>query len=284
MAIRKTLRACIMGYPVAQSRSPMLHGYWLAQLGIDGAYTSEAVAPGDFAVFLQGFHAAGYVGGNVTAPHKQAALKAVARVDATAKAIGAVNTIWTENGALVGGNTDAHGFIANLDELAPGWGETTRNAVVLGAGGATRAVIVALRMRGVSVVVVNRTQANAEILAVEFGATPGPCVRAVGWDRLDEALAEADLLVNTTVLGMVGKPPMEIDLAALPRAAVIYDIVYVPLETELLHKAKARGHRTVGGLGMLLHQAVPGFERWFGVRPVVTAELRHLIEDDIRKG
>jgi shikimate dehydrogenase len=283
MTSKQMPRACIMGHPVAQSRSPMLHGYWLAQLGIDGAYTREDVAPGGFPAFLEGFQAAGYVGGNVTAPHKQVALAAVARVDAVAAAIGAVNTIWTERGELVGGNTDAHGFIANLDELAPGWDGATRTAVVMGAGGATRAAIVALRARGVAVVLVNRTQAHADALAAEFGATPGPDVRAAAWERLGDTLSQADLLVNTTVLGMVGKPAMEIDLAALPAASVVYDIVYVPLETELLRAARARGNRVVGGLGMLLHQAVPGFEHWFGARPVVTAELRRLIEDDIRK-
>lgn len=282
MSQNKLPRACIMGHPVAQSRSPMLHGYWLAQLGIGGSYTREDVAPGGFPAFLEGFQAAGYVGGNVTAPHKQAAMKAVARVDAVAAAIGAVNTIWTENGELVGGNTDAHGFIANLDELAPGWDAAARNAVVMGAGGATRAAIVALRARGVSVVLVNRTQAHAEALAAEFGAAPGPALRAVAWERLGDTLSHADLLVNTTVLGMVGKPAMEIDLAALPVASVVYDIVYVPLETDLLRAARARGNRVVGGLGMLLHQAVPGFEHWFGARPVVTAELRQMIEDDIR--
>ncbi len=276
-------RACIMGHPVAQSRSPMLHGYWLAQLGLAGEYTREDVAPGAFAGFLAGLHDAGYVGGNVTAPHKQAALRAVARVDAAAAAIGAVNTIWTEGGALVGGNTDAHGFIANLDELAPGWDGSAGTAVVVGAGGATRAAIVALRARGVSVVLVNRTLSHAEDLAREFGAMPGPCVRAVPWAELGETLARADLLVNTTVLGMVGKPELEIDLAALPVGAVVYDIVYVPLETALVRAARARGHRVVGGLGMLLHQAVPGFERWFGQRPVVTPALRTMIEDDIRK-
>ena len=282
MSLSKIPRACVMGHPIAQSRSPMLHGYWLKQLGIAGEYTREDVAPGGFSAFLQGFPAAGYVGGNVTAPHKQAALRAVARVDSVASAIGAVNTIWTEGGVLVGGNTDAHGFIANLDDRAPGWEAATEVAVILGAGGAVRAAIVGLRARGVAIVLVNRTQAHAEALAAEFNATPGPGIGVIAWERLEKALAQADLLVNATVLGMVGKPALEVDLDALKASAIVYDIVYVPLQTELLRRARARGHRVVDGLGMLLHQAVPGFEHWFGARPVVTAELRQMIEDDIR--
>lgn len=275
-------RACVMGHPIAQSRSPVLHRYWLKQLGLAGEYTREDVPPGGFAEFLKGFADAGYVGGNVTAPHKQAALQAVARVDAVATAIGAVNTIWTEAGVLVGGNTDAHGFIANLDDRAPGWETATKVAVIMGAGGAVRAVIVALRARGVAIVLVNRTRKNAEALAAEFNVTPGPGLVVIAWEQLDAALAQADLLVNATILGMVGKPALEIALETLPPSAIVCDIVYVPLQTELLRRAQARGHLVVDGLGMLLHQAVPGFERWFGVRPVVNAELRRLIEDDIR--
>eukprot|EP01037_Dinobryon_pediforme_P001965 gene1965-2000_t len=267
MAPRDRLpRACVMGHPIAQSRSPMLHGYWLKQLGIAGSYTRVEVPPGGFASFMQGFLAEGYVGGNVTAPHKQAALQAMSRVDAVAAAIGAVNTIWSEGGKLVGGNTDAHGFIANLDDRAPGWGDSTWTAVILGAGGAVRAAIVALRQRGVSVVLVNRTMETAEALAAEFNATPGPALSVVAWSRVDEALVRADLLVNATVLGMVGKEALQLSLEALPVGATVYDIVYVPLETDLLRRARLRGHRVVDGLGMLLHQAVPGFEHWFGAR------------------
>ncbi len=275
-------RACIMGHPVVQSRSPMLHGYWLKQLGIAGSYTHEDVPPGGFEDFLKGFQAAGYTGGNVTAPHKQAALQAVSRIDAVAAAIGAVNTIWIEDGVLVGGNTDAHGFIANLDDRAPGWDVGAKIAVLLGAGGATRAAIVALRARNIAVVLINRTRGHAEELAAHFNAMPGPVVSVMAWEDMAQAFGQADLLVNTTVLGMLGKPPMDIDLAPLKPTATVYDIVYVPLETGLLAKARARGHRTVDGLGMLLHQAVPGFAHWFGATPVVTPELRRLIEDDIR--
>ncbi len=252
-----------------------------AQLVITGEYVRQDVPPDGFAAFFTGFHAAGFVGGNVTAPHKQSALKAVARVDAAASQIGAVNTIWTEDGVLVGGNTDAHGFIANLDDRAPGWQVPGAHAVLLGAGGAARAAIFALRARGVTVTLVNRTLPTAEELAAHFNAQPGPLVTVAAWGDMAAALAAADLLVNTTVLGMTGKPAMEIDLASLKPGATVYDIVYVPLETDLLKQARARGHRGVDGLGMLLHQAVPGFAAWFGQMPVVTAELRALIENDI---
>ncbi len=275
-------RACVMGHPIAQSRSPMLHGYWLDTLGIAGSYERVDVPPDGFDAFMEHFLADGFVGGNVTAPHKQAAFQAMARLDEAATAIGAVNTIWVEEGRLVGGNTDAHGFIANLDDRAPGWSDTARTAVLLGAGGACRAALYALRARGLAVTLVNRTRPHAEALAAHFNAFPGPAITVAGWEDLPEALAGADLLVNTTVLGMLGKPAMTIDLAALKPGATVYDIVYVPLETALLRAARAQGHRTVDGLGMLLHQAVPGFKHWFGGAPVVTPELRALIEADIR--
>ncbi len=275
-------RACVMGHPIAQSRSPMLHGYWLETLGIAGSYDRQDVPPDGFAAFMQRFRAEGFVGGNVTAPHKQAALQSVARLDDAARTIGAVNTIWLEGDVLVGGNTDAHGFITNLDDRAPGWDDGAETAVLLGAGGACRAALYALRARGLAVTLVNRTRDHAEALAAQFNAFPGPAVAVASWQDLPRALAHADLLVNTTVLGMLGKPAMEIDLATLKAAAVVYDIVYVPLETALLRAAREAGHRTVDGLGMLLHQAVPGFRHWFGGDPVVTPALRALIEGDIR--
>lgn len=282
MSTQALKRACVMGHPIAQSRSPVLHGYWLQQHGIAGAYDRQDVPPDGFETFFQGFRAAGYIGGNVTAPHKQTALKLMSRIDGAAAAIGAINAIWLEDEAWVGGNTDAHGFIANLDDRAPGWDATAKTATLLGAGGATRAIIYALRQRGLDVVLVNRTRATADALAASFNATPGPLVSVMDWDRMADALSRTDLLVNATVLGMLGKPAMQIDLTALNPSATVYDIVYVPLETGLLRQARARGHRTVDGLGMLLHQAVPAFARWFGVTPVVTPELRALIENDIR--
>jgi len=280
-------RACIMGYPVAQSRSPMLYGHWLKRYGLSGEYGREEVPPDGFAEFFATFRQRGYVGGNVTAPHKLAALRAMSRIDDAARAIGAVNTIWLEGDAWVGGNTDAYGFIANLDASAPGWDKgETNTAVVLGAGGATRAILFSLLTRGCDVIMLNRTRENAETLAAEFNAKDlgprGNKVTVMGWSEIDAALAQADLLVNATVLGMLGKAPMDIDLKALKPSAVVYDIVYVPLETALLKQARAQGHRGVDGLGMLMHQGVPVFENMFGKRPEVTAELRQLLEDDIR--
>jgi shikimate dehydrogenase len=279
-------RACIMGYPVAQSRSPMMYGYWLKHYGLQGEYGREEVPPDGFAEFFATFRERGYVGGNVTAPHKLAALQAMSRIDAAAAAIGAVNTIWLEDGKWVGGNTDAYGFMANLDATAPGWDTDAKTAVVLGAGGATRAILFGLLTRGLDVIMVNRTRENAETLAAEFNAKNlgprGNKVSVMDYDAMPAALAQADLLVNASVLGMLGKPPMVIDLSPLKRSAVVYDIVYVPLETALLKQARERGHRTVDGLGMLLHQGVPVFENMFGKRPEVTAEMRKLLEDDIR--
>lgn len=269
-------RAFVLGYPVAHSRSPLLHGHWLRTLGLDGSYERAEVAPEALAGFFARLPAEGFVGGNVTVPHKVAVIPHVAQLDPAAQAIGAVNTIWTEAGALVGGNTDAAGFLAHLDASAPGW--EADEAVVLGAGGAARAVVYGLRERGVRVHLVNRTLGAAETLAARFGRG----VEAHAMAALPTVLGRGGLLVNATALGMQGKPPLPIDLAPLRRDAIVYDIVYVPLDTALLTEARARGHRTVDGLGMLLHQAVPGFARWFGHTPAVTPELRALIEADVR--
>jgi len=272
------LRACVIGHPVAHSRSPLIHGYWLKTLGIAGAYARADVAEGDFPNFFRHLRSQGYVGANVTVPHKEAAFRLVDARDDAARAIGAVNTVWYEGDRFVGGNTDAYGFIAHLDATLPRWNETTRRAVVLGAGGAARAVIHALLERGVEIAVVNRTQARAQGLAAHFGQR----VSVESFLGLPQRLGRADLVVNTTSLGMMGAPPLDLDLVALKPTAIVYDIVYVPLETEFLRAAKQRGHRIVDGLGMLLHQAVPGFARWFGATPRVTAELRSLVESDIR--
>ena len=271
-------RACVTGYRIAYSRSPMLHGYWLKSLGIEGSYELADIAPADYPDFLRSLRRNGYVGCNVTVPHKEAAFRAVDKRDAAAAAIGAVNTIWYERDTLVGSNSDAYGFLAHLDAAVPGWDTEARFAVVLGAGGAARAVVYALLTRIGSVQVVNRTLNRAQDLATHFGAN----VTAHDYKDLPQLLPQADLLVNATSLGATGNAPLEINLAGLKAGAIVYDIVYVPLETELLKVAKARGHRTVDGLGMLLHQGVPGFARWFGVTPPVTAELRALIEADIR--
>ncbi len=270
-------RACVMGHPVAHSRSPMIHGYWLRTLGIAGVYELKDLAPEAFAGFVADLAAHGYVGGNVTAPHKEAAFRAVAARDPAAEAVGAVNTLWLENGRLIGGNSDTHGFVANLDDRAPGWAVPGCRAVVLGAGGAGRSAVYALRQRGVEVHLVNRTRSRAEELARRF--VPG--VQAHGFDELPRLLREAELLVNCTSLGMAGKAALDIDLALLKPGAVVYDMVYVPLETGLLAAARARGHRTVDGLGMLLQQAGFGFRKWFGGNPQVTSELRAMVEADI---
>ncbi|CAN7232150.1 shikimate dehydrogenase [Mesorhizobium sp. LjRoot246] len=270
-------KAFVTGHPVKHSRSPKIHGYWLAKHGIDGSYQAIDVAPQDFAVFVKTLQANNYRGGNVTIPHKEAAFALAGRRDQAAEEIGAVNTLWFEDGVLWGGNTDAHGFAANLDDYAPGWAGKGP-AVVLGAGGASRAVIHALKERGVADIrIVNRTLARAMELRDRFGAG----VSAHGMAASGELLADAGLLVNTTALGMHGNEGLSADPVLLPDHAIVTDIVYVPLETPLLAAARARKLKTVDGLGMLLHQAVPGFERWFGVRPQVTAELRALIVADL---
>lgn len=270
-------RAFVVGHPIAHSRSPKIHGHWLARHGIAGSYEAVDVAPADFPAFLSGLRGAGFAGGNVTIPHKEAAHALAERRDEAAEAIGAVNTLWFEHGRLVGGNTDAHGFAANLDEYAPGWAENGP-AMVLGAGGAARAVIHACLRRGISEIrVLNRTLARAEELAHRFGAG----VSAHPLAAAAEFLPEAGLLINTTSLGMHGSSEIPVDPSVMPDRAIVTDIVYVPLETPLLAAARARGLKTVDGLGMLLHQAVPGFERWFGVRPEVTPELRAMIVADL---
>ena len=270
-------RACLMGHPVAHSRSPMIHGYWLKTLGIEGAYELKDLTPEEFPAFVTHLEANGYVGGNITVPHKEAAYRLAAGHDPAAEAVGAVNTLWLENGRLMGGNSDTHGFIANLDDRAPGWSVPGCRAVVLGAGGVGRSAVYALSARGAELHLVNRTLARAEELAARFG----PRVHAHGFDAVPRLLREADLLVNCTSLGLAGKPPLEIDLGPLKKGAVVYDVVYVPLETGLLAKARARGHRTVDGLGMLLQQAGFGFRKWFGGNPKVTPELRIMLEADI---
>jgi shikimate dehydrogenase len=267
-----------MGHPVAHSRSPMLHGYWLRTLGIDGAYEFADVAPEDFAAFFRALRQNGYVGGNITIPHKEAAFRLVDRREPAADAIGAVNCVWYEGDALVGGNTDWLGIAGSLDDIHPGWDASGGRVVVLGAGGSARASVYAFRQHGFSVALVNRTIARAATVAVEFG----PEVSAHGWDALPRLLADADVLINNTSLGQQKFPPLAIDLAPLKRSAIVYDAVYVPLETELLKAAGRAGHRTVGGLSMLLYQAVPGFAHWFGVTPKVTAEQRAILEADIR--
>jgi len=265
-------RACVIGWPVEHSRSPLIHRYWLKQYGIDGAYEKEAVEPKDLARFLGSLEAHGYAGANVTLPHKEAALRLSAVADEAARAIGAANTLWLDQaGRLCAGNSDAYGFMTNLKAEAPDWNRGRRPVMVLGAGGAARAILYGLLNEGAArVLIANRTRDRAEGLAQAFG----PSVQLVDWEDRHRAPAGCGLLVNATSLGMIGKESLDIDVKALPADAVVADIVYSPLETKLLAAARTRGNRVVDGLGMLLHQAVPGFERWFGVRPEVTPALK----------
>jgi shikimate dehydrogenase len=270
--------ACVIGWPVKHSRSPVIHRYWLKHYGIEGDYIIHPVEPEGIAAFFAGFREGPFVGCNVTVPHKEAAFAAVDAVEDAGRAIGAVNTIWRDGGRLVATSTDGAGFLANLDQGAPGWDGAAAPAVMLGAGGAARAVIWALLERGFAPVhVVNRTAGRAEALAAQFG----PAVRPAGWDALPGLLREARVLVNATSLGMEGQPALEIDLGPLREDCLVTDIVYVPLETGLLAAARGRGLRTVDGLGMLLHQAAPGFRHWFGRMPEVTPELRATVLRDM---
>jgi shikimate dehydrogenase len=272
-------KAAVTGYPVTQSRSPLVHGYWLKKHGIAGHYSKLEVSPETAEDFFLNFGASGLVGANVTVPHKEVAAAACDQLDDAAKTMGAANTLWLDNaGNLCGANTDGLGFLGNLDQLAPGWDKSPGKALVLGAGGAARAVVWALLARQFTAVhIVNRTYEKAQKIADEFGSKTIACE----WDNLGNLLGEIDLLVNTTSLGMTGKLPLHIDLSPLSKSALVTDIVYVPLQTDLLKQAAARGNPTVDGLGMLLHQAVPGFEKWFGVRPEVDDELRNLILKDL---
>jgi shikimate dehydrogenase len=264
-------RACVIGWPVAHSRSPDIHNYWLRLYGIDGVYEKEGVPPEEIGAFLRSLGERGYVGANVTLPHKEAALAAAEFCDETANRIGAANTLWLDEvGRLHATNTDAYGFMTHLEEAAPRWNARKRAAMILGAGGAARAIVYGLVEAGCATIrLANRTPERTEAIAADFSA-----VEVVRWEDRGPALADCGLLVNTTSLGMAGKPPLEIDLSVLPRDAVVADIVYNPLETALLAAARLRGNVVVDGLGMLLHQAVPGFALWFGVSPKVTPELR----------
>jgi shikimate dehydrogenase len=276
-----TRRCFIIGHPVAHSRSPLIHGHWLAEHGLAGSYERVDVLPSGLTAFVARIRAGEFAGGNVTVPHKEAVLPLLDEVSETARRMGAVNTIWRdEGGRLHGDNTDAFGFLAHLDACVPGWLQRTRTALILGAGGAARAVIHGLVARGVErILLVNRSAERA----VELAALFGNGVSAQPWAAAAALVGGSDLIVNTTSLGMRGQPPLAIDLSALRPGTIVDDIVYVPLETPLLAEARGRGGVAVDGLGMLLHQAVPGFERWFGLRPQVTPALRAKLEADIPK-
>ena len=270
----KARLAGVLGWPVAHSLSPRLHGHWLERYGIDGAYLPLAVKPEDFETALAGLVAAGFAGFNVTVPHKEAAYDACDRLDETARRIAAVNTIVVEDGRLLGRNSDAYGFAENLRTGCPSWRPAAGPALVLGAGGAARAVVAALADLGVpEICLCNRTASRA----VSLAATLGGGIQVIDWAERAAACSGLGLLVNTTSLGLSGHEPLALDLDALPPDALVTDIVYNPLETPLLAMARARGNPVVDGLGMLLHQAKPGFEAWFGVAPEVDDALRTFV-------
>ncbi|WP_421707928.1 shikimate dehydrogenase [Algihabitans sp.] len=261
--------AGVLGWPVRHSLSPRLHGHWLKRYDLPGSYEHLPVPPELFEGYVRALATNGYAGANVTLPHKEAALALCDEVDPAARAIGAVNTLIFRDGRIEGQNSDAFGFLESLRQDLPAWKPSTGPAVVLGAGGAARAIVFALKSAGVSEIrVVNRSAARAERLVADFGSS----VTARPWTAA--GLVDTCLLVNATSLGMAGQPPLELDLQSLPSTAAVADIVYQPLRTELLSRASAAGHATMDGLGMLLHQARPGFEAWFSHRPEVDAALR----------
>lgn len=271
--------AFVCGHPISHSRSPLIHNHWLEALGIKGTYRAVDVAPHDFATFAASIADRGFIGGNVTIPHKEAALQAATVRDSVAELIGAANTLWLEDGRLHATNTDAYGFAANLDERMPGW-DTATTAMVIGAGGASRAILHALLERGFKTVhLANRTVARAQVLAGRFGAGVVPH----SLQAMNELAPEVGLVVNTSSLGMKGDGEVPLDVSKLRPDTLVTDIVYVPLMTPLLQHAKDRGLQIADGLGMLLHQAAPGFEKWFGVRPAVTEELRTLVIADMEQ-
>jgi len=272
------IKACVIGWPISHSRSPLIHGYWLRQFGIDGSYARQPVEPSALPDFISGLQAAGYAGCNVTIPHKETVFKLVAHADDSTQRLGAVNTVFMRDGRTLGTNTDGEGFINSLRQSAPGLALAGTRAVVLGAGGASLAVVNAILEQGAAeVAVANRTLEKAELLRARFGKRVLP----LAWNEAGDQLGECSLLVNTTSVGMKGHPPLALDLARLPGKALVTDIVYTPLRTRLLEDAAARGNPVVEGLGMLLHQAVRGFSLWFGVTPEVTPELYDLVARDI---
>ncbi len=283
-------RACVVGWPVEHSRSPMIHGFWLRQMGIAGSYEKVALPPEELESFLLDLPGRGFVGCNITVPHKEAAFKALMRahsagVGRMARLLSAVNTVWLdEHGRPCADNTDVEGFMTHFRQSVPGWRAAGRHVVVIGAGGAARAVVAGFAAAGVEkLTIANRTVEKARRLADDLSRSFAVPLGVVPLGDLGALLHEVDVLVNATSLGMRGQPPLEVALSALPAHAVVADIVYVPLRTPLLRQARARGLAVVDGLGMLLHQAVPGFARWFGRRPRVSDELRRLVEADIEK-
>lgn len=274
-------RACVIGWPISHSRSPLIHRHWLKTLGLPGDYSKIAVAPENLADFIAKLERNGLAGCNVTLPHKEAVFALVTVADEDTARLGTVNTVFLRNGVAHGTNTDRQGFLSSLHAGAPDLDLRNRKVVVLGAGGAAMAVTGALLSTGVTeIAIVNRSAERAADLCRRFGAGVSP----VPWHSRNDALTGASLLVNTTSLGMTGQPKLELNISRLPQDAVVADIVYTPLVTPLLVEAAQRGNVIVPGLGMLLHQAVRGFELWFGVRPTVTDELYDLVATDVDPG
>jgi shikimate dehydrogenase len=271
--------AAVIGWPVRQSVSPVLHSHWLRQHGIKGAYVALPIEPANFGRCVATLPLMGFAGASVTVPHKEAAFALVSSLDEDSRTTGAVNTLVFKDDGVAGMNTDVRGFAASVSETMGADAARKGPATVLGAGGAARAIVLALQRAGSPEIrIVNRTPSRSEALA----RSAGGAVKSLAWGDWKAALSDAGLLVNTTSLGMTGKPPLEIALDHLPQHAAVADIVYNPLETDLLRTAKARGHRTMDGLGMLMHQAVPAFAAWFGVTPKVTPELRAELERALR--
>lgn len=274
-------RACVIGWPIEHSRSPAIHGYWLARYGIDGRYTKEAVRPEEIGTFLRGLADAGFAGCNATIPHKEAAFRIADERDASAVAVGAANTLWVDGARLYASNTDTYGYMTYLALEAEDWNRRDAPVSILGAGGAARAIVHGFLEAGVSEIrLFNRSAARAEALAADFG----PRIKVLPWEQRSRAATESAVLVNATAVGLKGEGALGMDFTDFHPDCIVSDIVYVPLETGLIRDARRHGLRTVDGLGMLLHQAVPGFERWFGVRPEVTDELYDRIAADIEAG
>jgi shikimate dehydrogenase len=279
------IRANVIGYPVKHSRSPVIHNHWMKKHGIPGSYGRAEVMPDKLSMALMALSVSETMKGcNITLPHKEAALAQMDEVDPLAKKIGAVNTVLVrDEGELFGFNTDAYGFTQNLNSAGAAWRKKSP-AMVVGAGGAARAVVAALVQAGCrEIYVTNRTPDRLRSFCSEVGKNFDVPLRIVGWEDRGEALAHVDLLVNATAQGMEGEPPLDLDLRQLRNTALVTDLVYTPIDTPLLREAKRRNHPTVDGLGMLLHQAVPGFEAWFGVKPEVDEELRNLVIADLQK-
>lgn len=273
-------KACVIGWPIAHSRSPLIHNYWLKKYGIDAVYERKAIEPKNAGQFIANLAASEFIGCNVTIPHKEMAFQAVAKADEIASRLGAVNTVYLKNGIVCGANTDGDGFIASLLHAHPLFNLRNKTAVIIGAGGAAKAIIGALLDEGTEKIgIINRTRARIHDLQVQFGS--GIC--EISGTNSNDALKSCGLLVNATSQGMEGQPSLELDIQSLNTNALVADIVYTPLETVFLAKARQRGNPVMGGLGMLLHQAVRGFELWFGVKPEVTSELYELIAADVQK-